>query len=744
MAWSKLDVRDGEKGSLEIEVADRRVVSQRGDAAGKKSKRSALPDVSRSLEIARLGLHLVPLGCPGSRIRHWTSIRASAFRLVGIFSRFVFHRIVLDLTMTATTETAPQEFTFQAEIKQLLHLLSHSLYQNREIAIRELVSNASDALDKFRHLALINSEIPNDDPLEISLEPNETDRVLVIRDNGIGMTHDELVKNLGTIAHSGSLEFLRNAARPAQESSSGEAANHLSLIGQFGVGFYSSFMLADKVEVLSRSYQEDSGWKWESDGSGRFTVEPHAGLSRGTQIRLHLKPELDEFTQPFRLTNVLKQYSTFVPHAIKLAGELVNDQKPIWVEPKSNVTDEQYQQFYEHLSHGAGGKPLWHLHLTADSPFQFHSILYCPDSNLERMGFGRVEHGLQLCAKRILVQHNCRELLPEYLRFCYGLVDSADLPLNVSREALQDNTVFRKIKKVLTKKVLTHLQSIATDLPAEYLNFYRQFGITLREGLHSDFEHRDEVSGLLRFATSALPPEKTDSPEPLTGFEDYVKRASAEQKQIYFLAGPDRKSLEKNPNLEIFRRKKLEVLFVTDPVDEYVLANLRNFQGKDIVAIDSAEVEFPPVSDSDKAEEAKVDEQQAAAAESSGFQRVLELIREELGEDVKEVRASKRLTDAVCCLVNSEGSMSVQLQKVLAMSDSEFAPSKRIFELNPQAPLIARMTALADNANQVSFIKQCGRQLYANAMLLEGLPLDPSELVNRVQGFMLDAAEKRA
>lgn len=632
------------------------------------------------------------------------------------------------------TATAPQEFTFQAEIKQLLYLLSHSLYQNREIAIRELISNASDALDKFRHLTLTNNEIPNDAPLEISLEPNEAESLLVIRDNGIGMTHDELVKNLGTIAHSGSLEFLKNATQQGKD-----ASNNLSLIGQFGVGFYSAFMLADKVEVLSRSYQSDEGWKWESDGSGRFTVEPHEGLTRGTQIRLHLKADLKEFTQPWRLKSVLKQYSTFVPHPIKLGDEVVNEQKPIWVEPKSNVTDEQYQKFFEHLTHGMGDKPLWHLHLTADSPFQFHSILYCPETNVERLGFGRAEHGVQLCAKRILVQHNCRELLPDYLRFLHGLVDSADLPLNVSREALQDNTVFRKIKKVLTKKVLSHLESVATEKPDDYLTFYRQFGITLREGLHSDFEHREEIAGLLRFASSALPSEG-DKPEPLTSFTDYVKRAPEGQKQIYFVGGPDRKSLEKNPNLEIFRRKKLEVLFVTDPVDEFVLSNLRTFQGKDLVAIDSSQVEFPPASDAEKAEEAKAEEQQTAAAESSGFQRVLELFREELGDAVQEVRASKRLTDSVCCLVNPEGSMSAQLQKVLSMGDRELPASKKILELNPSAPLITRLSGIVENADQAGFVRQCGRQLFANALLLEGVPLDPAELVSRVQGFMLDAA----
>jgi molecular chaperone HtpG len=633
--------------------------------------------------------------------------------------------------------TNTNEFTFQAEIKQLLHLLSHSLYQNREIAIRELVSNASDALDKFRHLALINSEIRNDEPLQITLEPREADNVLVIRDNGIGMTRDELIKNLGTIAHSGSLEFLKTAAQ------AGKDASNLSLIGQFGVGFYSAFMLADKVEVLSRSYSSSEGHRWESDGTGRFTVEPHPDLGRGTQVRLHLKPDLKEFTQPWRLKSVLKQYSTFVPHPIKLGDEIVNEQKPIWVEPKSNVTDEQYQKFYEHLTHGTGDKPLWHLHLTADSPIQFHAILYCPATNLERLGFGRVEHGLQLCAKRILVQHNCRELLPEYLRFLFGLVDSSDLPLNVSREALQDNTIFRKIKKVLTKRVLSHLESLATEKPDEYLAFYRQFGITLREGLHSDFENHKELAGLLRFPTTALPAEGNDKPEPLTGFTDYLKRAPEGQKQIYFLAGPDRKSLEQSPHLEIFRRRKLEVLLITDPIDEFVLARLLKFDDKDIVAIDSAKVELPAASDADQAAEAEAQQARASAAAAPEFQKLLDLIRAELGDEVQEVRASQRLTDGVCCLVNPEGSLSAQLQKVLSFNDREFVPPKKIFELNPSAPLTNRLVKLAGDAANESFVRQCARQLFANALLLEGLPLDPAQLVDRVQSFMLDAAEKR-
>ena len=395
-----------------------------------------------------------------------------------------------------TTETTPQQYTFQAEIRQLLQLLSHSLYQNREITIRELISNASDALYKYRYQMLTQGQQVEGE-LRITIEPDKEQRVLVIRDNGIGMTQQELIANLGTIARSGSLEFLKQAkGRDDQQAD-------LSLIGQFGVGFYSSFMLADSVEVLSRTATDSAGWRWESTGDGNFSISTvEESLERGTSIRLHLKEGMDEFTEPVRLKYIIRKYSTFVPHSIYLDGEHVNDQPPIWLEPKSNVTEEQYQSFYEYLTHFPGQKPIWHLHLAADSPFQFHSILYCPDANLERMGFGRTDHGLHLCARRILVQNDNRDLLPDYLRFLRGIVDSADLPLNVSREALQDNTVFRKMQKVITRKVLDHLDTLAEEQAETYERFYREFGVILREGVTNNDGNRDRVAALLRFGST--------------------------------------------------------------------------------------------------------------------------------------------------------------------------------------------------------------------------------------------------
>ncbi len=623
-----------------------------------------------------------------------------------------------------TTANEPQEYTFQAEIAQLLKLLSHSLYQNREIAIRELISNASDALDKARHIALTSGEIGADETLEIRIEPDKDAKVLTIADNGIGMTDEELVNNLGTIAHSGSLDFVNQL--------SGDEKKDLSLIGQFGVGFYAAFMLADKVEVVTRSYASESGWRWESDGSGSFTIEPADVESRGTQVRLHLKEELvGEFTNPERLKFIVTKYSTFVPHPILLDGKQLNDQPPIWVEPKSALKQEQYDEFYRYLTHRPSETPLWHLHLAADSPFQFYAVLFCPETNPELLGFGRDEHGLHLCARRILVQNDNRDLLPEYLRFLHGLVDSEDLPLNVSREALQDNTIFRKMRKVLVRKVLDHLDKMSKEDPERYLRFYRQFGSVLREGVTTDFENRDRIAALLRFHSS----HATD-PDVLVSLDEYVDRAVEGQKQVYFLGGADRAAIERNPNLEVFRKRNLEVLYLTDPADEFVLSHVGKFRDMEIVSIDAADLELPECDE----EEEKPEDQPDAA----NFGKVLKLFQEALGDQVQDVRKSERLTESACCLVNPDGGMSTQMQKILQLNAPGFEMSKMILEVNPGAPLIRRLCEIVPNDDNADFIKDCGAQLYANALVVAGLAPRADEMADRVERFMLELARQRS
>ena len=628
-----------------------------------------------------------------------------------------------------SADASTQQYSFQAEIRQLLQLLSHSLYQNREITIRELVSNASDALDKFRFQQLTSGGVA--EGLRIDVVPDKEARVLVIRDNGIGMTRSELISNLGTIARSGSLEFLNQA-----QKQQGEGKPDLSLIGKFGVGFYSAFMLADKVEVLSRSVSEESGWRWESTGDGNFTITPaDAALERGTSIRLHLKDGLDEFTEPVRLKYIIRKYSTFVPHPIYLEDEHLNDQPPIWLEPKNSVTEEHYQSFFEYLTHYPGQKPTWHLHLSADSPLQFHSILYCPDANLERMGFGRTDHGLHLCARRILVQNDNRDLLPDYLRFLRGIVDSADLPLNVSREALQDNTIFRRMQKVITKKVLDHLDQLAQDNREVYEKFYREFGVILREGANNSDGNKDRIATLLRFSSTT-----SAGTSQLVSLDEYCDRAPETQEQIYFACGTDQNSVLRDPNLEVFRKRNLEVLLLTDPADEYVLSAIGTYRNKSILSIDAADLKLPA---------APTDEKQAEGSQSTAdqpapadFDRLLEIFRETLDGQVKDVRKSERLTDSVCCLVNAEGSMSTTMQRILRMNAPEFEMQRMILEVNPAAPLVARLASLAGNAAQLDFIRDCSRQLHANAMIQAGLAPDGNEMASRLQKFMLQLAER--
>jgi molecular chaperone HtpG len=614
-------------------------------------------------------------------------------------------------------------FAFQAEIKQLLHLLSHSLYQSREIAVRELISNASDALDKMRYVSLTDEAQKGAGPLEISVEGRPGDRQLVIRDNGVGMTREELVTNLGTIAHSGSREFLQSVAQGGKAD--------VSLIGQFGVGFYSAFMIADSVRVHTQSYKEPAAWEWESEGTGTFRVTEASSLERGTEVALHLKDDAAEFAEEWKIKEVLRRYSSFVPYPIKVAGHVVNDQKPIWVEPKSLVTEEQYKQFYQHITHHGTEEPLWHLHLAVDSPIQFRAVLFCPPTNMERFGFGRLEHGLSLLAKRVLVQSDCRDLVPEYLRFLYGLVDSEDLPLNVSRETLQDNMVIERIRNTLVKSVLDRLQKLSEEQADLYRTFYEQFGPILKEGAAQDFAQRDRIAKLLRFASSAA-----SRPEELTSLDQYVKRSQAEQQRVYYLGGPDRASIEKSPNLEIFRRRGLEVLYLTDAVDEFVMSALQSYDGKKLTSIDAADLELPG---EPRATETAPDE-----PPSGGLKRVLELFRSALGERVKDVRVSKRLTDSPCCLVNAEGGLSTQMQRILSLANKDLPAQSRILEINPHSSLIRRLATLSSNHDHDEFIKQCALQLWSNAMILEGTLPEPETLVVRVQSLLEQAAEAKS
>ena len=436
---------------------------------------------------------------------------------------------------------------------------------------------------------------------------------------------------------------------------------------------------------------------------------------------------------------MVRRYSTFVPFPILLEGAVLNEQKPIWVEPKSQVSDDQHNAFYQWLTHRTEEKPLWRLHLSSDSPIQFHAILYCPPTNFELLGFGEIKHGLNLCAKRILVQDDCRDLLPEYLRFLYGVVDSADLPLNVSRETLQDHRLLPKLKKVLTRKVLDHLASVATDDPEAFQTFTRQFGSILRTGIGQDFENRERIAKLMRFQSTHTLGSGLELPDGnefrRTSLDDYLSRAAVGQDQIYYLAGMQVDAMSRHPHLEAFRKRNLEVLFLDDPVDEFALTQLRSFEGKDLISIDSAEVRFPestnPVVETEKPQT------------PGNLTRVLELFRGALDKRVADVRQSERLTSSTCCLVNAEGTMSSQLQKVLSTTMKGFEMSKRVFEVNPHARLTERLCELAGNPENDEFIRECGRQLYSDALLLDGLIPDAEEVTNRSLRFMEELSRSR-
>ncbi|NNJ24014.1 molecular chaperone HtpG [Alienimonas chondri] len=617
---------------------------------------------------------------------------------------------------------------FQSDIAKLLRLLSQSLYQNREVAVRELVSNASDALDKYRLLSLREEDVPTADDLQIVVTPDAEAKTLTIADNGVGMTHDDLIENLGTIAHSGTEGFSQGL----------EGNDADSLIGQFGVGFYAAFMLAESVEVRTRSYREEGGWKWTSAGTGSFEIDQIAMPEHGTEVVLHLRDDAKDFADPQRVEYVLKRYSSFVPHPIRLAGLSsdgepgetlhVNDQPPIWVEPKGSVTPEQHRQFFGYLSGQVGANPLWNLHLSLDSPLEIKSILYCPPMNPELMGLGRAEHGLHLCARRVLVQSDCDKLLPEYLRFLYGLVDSSDLPLNVSRQALQDDTVFRKIRQVLTGKVLSRLSKLAENEPKTYQEFYEQFGTTLREGVATDNVNRDKIAELLRFRT-------IDAPDEMSGLKAYVEGMKEGQTQIFHVGGRDAEAVKRRPTLEAFTARGLNVLLLTDPVDEIVLSTLDEYDGKKFVSVESAEADLPPLPESD---DEKDDRPEPAAP--AGLEAVLGLFREALGDETEEIRQTDKLTGSPCRLVTPGGGLSPQLQSVLGANDKNFKPPKRILEVNPRHPLVRRLADLSVNAQNGDFIKSCGRQLFDNALLMSGMVPDPTELAARAERFMTDAA----
>jgi len=605
----------------------------------------------------------------------------------------------------------PQKFEFQAEIKQLLDIVIHSLYTEKEIFVRELVSNASDALEKLRHTLLTEKEIFDDGAaLEINVTTDETAKTLTIQDFGIGMTREELVKNLGTIAHSGSKAFLKALGEGSQKNT--------SLIGQFGVGFYSAFMVAKSVKVYSHSWKKDEpGHGWSSDGSGSYEIEESEGQRRGVKVVVELKDDCAEFAQEWKIKEILERYSAFVSFPINLNGKHLNTVQALWLRNKNEVKEEEYTEFYKFHAH-AFEEPRLRLHFSADAPLTINALLFVPKDNTEKLGLSRLEPGVSLYCRKVLIDQKPKDILPEWLRFLKGVIDSEDLPLNISRETMQDKSLLDKLNKVITKRFLKFLEEEAKNRPDAFNEFYQEFGHFVKEGAALDFVHKDQLTKLLRFESSLTEKGKT------TSLADYVSRMQSEQKDIYYLIGPNRTAIESGPYLEGFKARNLEVLFCYEAVDEYVMNNVREFDSKKLTAADHADVKL---SDLPKPEGALSDEDVA---------KLTAWMKETLGERVAEVKASDRLVDSPVLALNADKFVSPHMRRMMKAMNKEGgdSPLRVNLEINPRHAVIKRLfethTSNADRAKLVA------EQLLDNALISAGLLDDVTSMVARLNKLL--------
>jgi molecular chaperone HtpG len=657
----------------------------------------------------------------------------------------------------SSAQTEPKTHAFQAEVSQVLHLVVHSLYSHKEIFLRELVSNAADALDKLRFRAITEPGLTADDAtLEVRIAADKEKGTLTIEDTGIGMAEAVLVKDLGTIAHSGTRALLEQIKAKG-------AGGEVSLIGQFGVGFYSAYLVADRVEVVSRAAggAPESARRWASDGKAGFTVEPvptEEAPARGTRVVLHLKPEHKEFLEAWRLRQLVERYSDYVPYPIKLrvekrvdgkeqtAFDTVNRAKALWQRPKAEITEEQYQEFERHLAHELEGSdpPLVRSHFKVEGTHEFTALVFVPHTPPFDARFERHPRGLKLFVKRVLIMDPCEELVPEWMRFVVGVVDSDDLPLNVSRELLQDSAALRLMKKQVVKHVLDELDGLAAeaaDGKAESAQKLEQlhtaYRVHLKEGLANDFEWRERLGKLVRFESSRA---KDDAPfaERMTTLAEYVARMREGQDAIYYLFGETRKAVEQSPHAEGLRRRGFEVLFLTDPVDEWVMESLREFGKKPIVNAMRADLKLKE-SESEKEERRK---------ESERLRPLLDAMQDALKERVTEVRVSDRLTDSPACLVAASPGPHGYMERLLRENGRAVPRSRRILEVNPKHPVIEAALGLAGASVDDPTRADLGdwiELLYDQALLTEGsTPEDPNRFAQRLTALLVRAAQASA
>ena len=611
-----------------------------------------------------------------------------------------------------SSTAAPQKFEFQAEIKQLLDIVIHSLYTEKEIFVRELVSNASDALEKLRHLQLTEKDVHDDNlPLEINITTDEAAKTITLQDFGIGMTRAELIENLGTIAHSGSKQFLKALGEGGAKNS--------NLIGQFGVGFYSAFMVAKRVKVYTHSWKKDEpGHVWTSDGSGSYEIEESEGQRRGAKIVIELNDECADFAKDWRVKEILNRYSAFVGFPVTLNGNKLNTVQALWLRSKAEIKDEEYNEFFKFIAH-TSEEPRYRLHFSADAPLAINALLFVPQDNTERLGFARLDPSVGLYCRKVLIDAAPKDLLPEWLRFLKGVVDSEDLPLNISRETMQDKALLDKLGKVITKRFLKLLEEESAQRVDAYNEFYAQFGIFLKEGAALDFTHKDQLVKLLRWESSLTEKGKT------TSFADYVSRMKDGQKEIYYLVAPNREAIESGPYLEGFKARNLEVLFCYEAVDEYVMNNVREFDGKKFLSADHADVKLDDLP------------QQGEALSESDAKDLAKWLKDALGEQVAEVKTSDRLVNSPALATNADkfnSPMMRRMMKAMKKPGEADEPVKVNLEINPRHAVIKKLHAMrsadADKAELVA------EQLLDNALIAAGLLEDPSRMVARLNKLL--------
>ncbi|RVU36400.1 molecular chaperone HtpG [Hwanghaeella grinnelliae] len=625
----------------------------------------------------------------------------------------------------AETATKTEKHSFQAEVGRLLDIVANALYSEREIFLRELISNAADACDRLRYQALTEPALLDGGAeFQIDLSFDEDAKTLTISDNGSGMTKEELVGNLGTIARSGTSNFVSQL--------SGDEKKDVSLIGQFGVGFYAAFMVADKVDVISRRAGEDTAWQWISDGKGDFTVEPASRDARGTTITLHMKEDAAEFLSEPRIANIVKTYSDHIPFPIKIAGEgedypkQLNAAAALWTRNKSEIDEQQYKEFYHHVSHSFDD-PWATLHFRAEGVIEYAGLIYIPTMRPFDLFHPDRKSKLKLYVKRVFITDECEDLVPSWLRFLRGVIDSQDLPLNVSREMLQNNPVVAKIRSGLVKRVVGELSKKAEKEADTYTTFWDAFGPVLKEGVYESPEHRDELMKLMRF--------KSTSREGWVSLADYVADMKEGQEAIYYISGDDQDTLSRSPQLEGFAAKGIEVLYMTDPVDEFWIPSVGEFDGKALKSVTRGGADLSKIKGAEKEDEKKDDDSADDKAATETVDALVTALREALGDSVKDVRKSDRLTSSPCCLVADDGEMDMHLERLLKQHKQLEQGAPRILEINPGHVLIK---ALAGNA--AGDVKDAAYLLLDQARIMEGEPLpDPAGFAQRMTSVMTKA-----